>query len=115
MRFPMNRRVRGEGGIDRYRDRRTMSTYIVTYDLSAPGRDYKRLIDYLKTHSYAHVVESSWVIKTFKSADTLRDEIARYVDSNDKVLVIKTTRSAAWIGLQAAVGNWLKEHLEYAA
>ncbi len=92
-----------------------MSTYIVTYDLSAPGRDYKRLFDYLKTYTYAHVVESVWVIKTYKSAVTLRDEIKRYVDSNDKVLVIKTTREAAWLGLSAEIGDWLNDHLESAA
>jgi hypothetical protein len=92
-----------------------MSTYIVTYDLSAPARDYKRLFDYLKMYPYAHVVESTWVIKTYKTAATVRDEIARYVDSNDKVLVIQTTRNSAWIGLPDEVGNWLKQHLLSAA
>jgi hypothetical protein len=92
-----------------------MSTYIVTYDLSAPGRDYQRLYEYLKTYPYAHVVESTWVIKTYKTAATVRDEIAARVDNNDKVLVIQTTMNSAWIGLPAAVGSWLREHLESAA
>lgn len=92
-----------------------MSTYIITYDLSAPERHYKRLSDYLKTYPFAHVVESTWVIQTAKSAKTVRDEIRSIVDRDDKVLVIQTTREAAWIGLSGNIGEWLIGHLGYAA
>jgi hypothetical protein len=61
------------------------------------------------------MVESTSVIQTDKTAAQVRDEIANYVDSNDHVLVIQTTRNAAWIGLPTTVGNWLKEHLVSAA
>jgi hypothetical protein len=114
-RFQMNRRVRAGRDTDRYRVRRTMSSYIVTYDLSAPGRNYDSLFGYLKSFPYAHVVESTWVISTYKTAVDVRDEILLHIDSNDHVLVIEATRNAAWFGLPAQVSNWLKKNLASAA
>lgn len=92
-----------------------MSTYVISYDLCKPGRDYQRLYDYLKSYAYAHVVESTWVISTYKTAAQVRDDIRALVDGNDQVLVIQTTNNAAWIGLPVAIGNWLKQHLVSAA
>jgi hypothetical protein len=92
-----------------------MSTYIVTYDLSAPGRNYESLFGYLKQFAYAHVVESTWVITTYKTAVEVRDEILLHIDNNDHVLVIEATRNAAWFGLPAQVSDWLKKYLPAAA
>lgn len=92
-----------------------MSSYIVTYDLSAPNRDYPKLYEYFQQYAYAKVTESTWIIQTWKTAAAVRDEIADIVDSDDKVLVIQTTRNAAWIGLSGQIGDWLKNHLVSAA
>ncbi|MDZ7887033.1 MAG: CRISPR-associated endonuclease Cas2 [Mycobacterium sp.] len=92
-----------------------MAHYIVTYDLSAPGRDYKRLFDYLKQYAYAKPVESVWVVETSKNAETLRDEMEAHVDNNDKIFIIRGS-TADWATRNVAkpVTDWLYEHAEAA-
>lgn len=88
-----------------------MTHFFVTYDLSAPGRDYDRLFTYLKQFAYAKPVESVWVIETFKTAATLRDEIKQYVDSNDKVFIMKaSTGNWASFNISKPVVEWLHQH-----
>ncbi|BCZ24860.1 hypothetical protein MYSE111917_16585 [Mycobacterium senriense] len=89
-----------------------MSGYIVSYDLSAPGRDYASLFSYLKSFPYhAHLLESSWAIITDKSAMEVCNEILAHIDSNDHVMVNEVTRNTAWFGLPAPVSEWLQKYL----
>lgn len=89
-----------------------MTTYVVSYDLVAPGRDYKELFEYLKSHdNWAHPLESTWLIVTSLSAVDLRDGIKSHVDANDKVLVVKSAGTGAWRNLVQKVTDWLHEHL----
>ncbi|MGE2817956.1 hypothetical protein ACQI5H_22845 [Mycobacterium heidelbergense] len=93
-----------------------MSSYIVTYDLSTPGRDYESLFSYLKSFPYhAHVLESSWAIITSKTALEVCNEILPHIDGNDHVLVNEVTLNAAWFGLPDPVSEWLKKYLPAAA
>lgn len=55
-----------------------MATYVVSYDLLAPGRDYEKLFSYLKSHTrWAHPLESTWVVVSSLSAAGLRDGRSR--------------------------------------
>jgi hypothetical protein len=89
-----------------------MPALLVTYDLRAPGRNYQRLLDYLQKYPSIRVVESSWMISTSETAMQVCDEIASYVDSNDRVFVGEVTRNAAWLHLPDAVTAWLNTYLE---
>ncbi|SKQ48055.1 Uncharacterised protein [Mycobacteroides abscessus subsp. abscessus] len=89
-----------------------MTTYLVTYDLVAPGRDYKKLFEYLKSHgSWAHPLESTWLIVSSLSALDLCNAIASHVDTNDKVLVVKSAGVGAWRRLTQKLTDWLHEYL----
>jgi hypothetical protein len=93
-----------------------MSSYIVTYDLSAPGRNYESLFGYLKSFPYSkHALESSWVIITSKTALEVCNELLRHIDGNDHVLVNEVTLNSAWFGLPASVSEWLQKYLPAAA
>jgi hypothetical protein len=86
-----------------------MTTYVVSYDLRAPGRDYKKLFEFLESHtSWAHPLESTWVVVSGRSARQLR-EIARHTDANDNFLVVKS--KAAWRNLTDRLTRWLQTHL----
>jgi hypothetical protein len=69
-----------------------MNTIQINYDLVAPGRNYDRLFDYIKSHgTYAKPLKSMWFIRTTKTATQVRDEIQQQVDSNDQVVVVDVT------------------------
>lgn len=87
-----------------------MSSYIVTYDLHGPSRDYDKLFSYIRGLSFAkRLLESVWLVESDLSAPNLRDALVRHVDSNDSVLVIKSGGSAAWRGLLVS-GDDIKGH-----
>ena len=90
-----------------------MATYIISYDLSKPGRDYSGLYDAIKSlaTTYWHHLESTWLIDTVHSAAQIRDALKQSVDSNDKLLVLRSGREAAWCGFNANGSQWLKENL----
>ncbi|GIN39023.1 CRISPR-associated protein Cas2 [Heyndrickxia oleronia] len=89
-----------------------MSSYLISYDLIGPNRDYNAVIDKIKSYgTWACPLESVWIIKTDDSAVTVRDNIASVMDSNDKLIVTKLSGEAAWRNLSTGVSKWLKENL----
>lgn len=88
-----------------------MSSKIITYDLCAPGRNYDKLIDHLKTYpSWARITESTWFISNSDSSSALRDKLASYIDSNDRLFVAELTGVAAWQNVRCK-SDYLKNNL----
>ena len=89
-----------------------MPTYIVSYDLKAPGKDYGDLIEYLKTMDrWWHNLGSTWVVETDLTAAQLRNGINQHTDQNDKVLVVLSAGVGAWRGFNDSGSDWLKSNL----
>jgi hypothetical protein len=89
-----------------------MATYIVSYDLQTPGKDYKDLIDALKSYgTYWHNLGSTWCIVTSKTHVEVRDHLRKHIDANDKLLVAKSGKAGAWHGFKKDGSDWLREHL----
>jgi hypothetical protein len=89
-----------------------MTTYMVGYDLRAPGKKYDNLIAHLKTYSlWWHHLDSTWIIVTSDSATKVRDDCRAFIDSNDELLVAVISAPAAWWGFNEAGSNWLKSNL----
>lgn len=72
---------------------------MISYDLDKPGQNYERLIKRLREHGCIRVLMSQWVLRTTWTAMQLRDDLANYVDSNDRLLVVGLTGEAAWTSL----------------
>lgn len=73
--------------------------YSVSYDLLSPGKDYQKLYDRLSALGGRRVLYSQWMTKGAFTAEQLRDDLRRYVDANDRLLVICVTDgSMAWSG-----------------
>ena len=91
-----------------------MSTLLVAYDLNAPGQDYEKLIDAIKgLGAWWHHLDSTWLVKTSKTAASVRDLLIRHLDSSDELLVIDVSGDArAWHGFTPAGSKWLKETFE---
>ena len=73
-----------------------MYSYVVTYDLRTPGKDYSSLISKIKTYSYSKICESAWIIKSNHSSSEVRDNLLTEMDYNDRLFVAKLTGEAAW-------------------
>lgn len=92
-----------------------MRTIQINYDLQKPGRDYQPVYDYIKSHRvYARPLQSLWLIRTDKSASQVRDELKRYVDSNDKVLTFDVTGDAWASNFSDAHIDWMYNNMGYA-
>jgi hypothetical protein len=74
-----------------------MSTFIITYDLRQPGRNYDDLIDKIKTYNSAcKPTKSTWIIKSNDEPSYIRDTLLKYMDNNDRLFVASLTGYAAW-------------------
>lgn len=90
-----------------------MAIYSVNYDLINPGQNYNDLILAIKSYNgWCHALESCWLIKTDQDATKIRDYLLKYIDKNDKILVIKVTTPAAWQALDKAVADWIHNNLK---
>ncbi len=88
-----------------------MKCYIITYDLCVPGRDYSSLYEAIKSYSrWGKITQSTWAIVTTFNAQEIRDHLLRYMDDNDRLMVIKGGASAAWRHAMAS-NEWLKTNL----
>ena len=82
-----------------------MSTILVTYDLCAPGRDYQPVHQYLRSFTHCKGLESVWLLDTTRSPSAIRDELAKLVDANDKLFVVRIT--GQWASWNYGCADWL--------
>jgi len=88
-----------------------MATYIISYDLRKPGQDYDALYEAIKSYgTWAHINKSVWAVVTTNSAVQVRDYLSQFMDSNDRLFVVKSGVAAAWRN-SICKNEWLKEHL----
>lgn len=66
-----------------------MHSYLITYDLLKPCRDYRSLHQAILTLDCDawHGFESVWVIRSFLPIQSIRDFLATYSDANDRLAV----------------------------
>jgi len=90
-----------------------MNTILVSYDLSAPGRDYPKLQEHLESYGdCVHLLESVWLVKTNSTALQVCQAAEKCIDQNDKIFVIDVTNKfAAWNNLDDRVSEWLKSRM----
>ena len=63
--------------------------YVVSYDLLKPGQDYSPLWAELRRLGGKRVLKSQWVMRrTNTSATGLRDHFRKFIDNNDRLLVV---------------------------
>jgi hypothetical protein len=81
-----------------------MSLFSVSYDLLQPGRNYEPLYARLRALGAKRVLYSQWMLKHTGQATDVRDDLKRYIDYNDRLLVIDATTSAmAWTSLETDI------------
>jgi hypothetical protein len=85
-----------------------MSYYMVSYDLSNPGRNYDDLHKFLRSQAdWAKPLESLWIVESNLTALEFVNAALEHVDRNDHILVTPFSGSAAWYNLDPKVADWL--------
>lgn len=91
-----------------------MRAYLITYDLNRPGQNYDVLFAALKNiGTHWHFMQNAWIVQTQLSAEQVRDNLARYIDRNDKLWVSLITE-AAWRGLSDDGNRWIQRAVQAA-
>lgn len=87
---------------------------IVTYDLRKPetSEDYKKIIDRLKQYTHCKLTESCWIVSTSWSCKEIRDDLNKYIDSNDRLFVANLSGESAWKGTMLSSDDKIKEILK---
>ena len=73
-----------------------MQHFIVSYDLDKPGQNYLPLIQRLKQLGAIELLRSDWLLANPASAASVRDDLMRFMDSNDRIFVGILSGEAAW-------------------
>ena len=86
-----------------------MNTILISYDLQAPGKDYSRLWEHLKSYrNWAKPLESMWLLRTALTAIQVRDAAVKHVDQNDKIVAVDVTgKQVAWNNLSSDILQWI--------
>lgn len=87
-----------------------MRCYVITYDL-IKQKNYEILWQAIKTLGvWAKITESTWAVKTEKSAKEIRDYLSQYIDSDDRIFVVRSGVEAAWKN-SICSNEWLRNNL----
>jgi hypothetical protein len=88
-----------------------MKVYLIGYDLNKPRgqNDYTKLHEAIKKISgfWWCSLDSTWVVKSDKSAAQIRDILAPYLDSGDEMFVVAVGADWASQGLSKEATDWL--------
>jgi hypothetical protein len=77
-----------------------MSKMLVSYDLRKPGRNYQPLYARLDAWGAKRVLESVWIMTANATEEEVRDDLLKYMDANDGILVVGLNGAAAWSSVQ---------------
>ena len=84
----------------------------ISYDLYAPGQNYERVIEAVKSlGNWAKVQKSFWYVNSHYSSAQARDFMWAAMDANDSVIVVDATNNAAnWKNISDEVGEYIINH-----
>lgn len=88
-------------------------TYLISYDLNKPGKDYQGVYQAIKdssTGTWCKPLESVYIIRSELTTQGIYNKIAPHLDSGDRVLVIEVTSNSFWY-LDKDVSDYLQKML----
>lgn len=95
-----------------------MATYLIMYDINQEGAGYsaanKALTGRIKElfDTWWHHLDSTWIVVTDMTLAQIRDDLEKQIDSNDELLVVKSSGIGAWnFGFSEKARNWLQKNL----
>lgn len=87
-----------------------MTSYVVSYDLKQPGRDYEPLWTELKRLDGHRTLESLWLVAVTNTATELKDHISKFVDANDAIWVLELTKNYNFQNAKTGTNAWISSN-----
>lgn len=90
-----------------------MKVYSITYDLSAPNRNYDGLHEAIKKCGmWWHYLESTWLVKTTSTPSEIFNKLSSEIDKNDSLLIIEVRNNKnGWLPQKA--WDWINNNVPY--
>lgn len=71
-------------------------TYLISYDIRTPGKNYTSLLNVISSFTNHHrVLRSCWIVESELSAAAIHSILTPFTDPNDRLLVCRITDCAA--------------------
>lgn len=89
-------------------------TYLISYDLNSPGKNYDDLYEAIKNAStgvWCKPLSSVYIIKSDYSTGTIYNRLKSCIDENDCILIIEVTKKSHWY-LNTKVSEYLYQMLQ---
>lgn len=89
-------------------------TYLISYDLNSPGKNYDDLYEAIKAAStgvWCKPLRSVYIIKSNLRAEEVYNRLKPCLDDNDCILVIEVTRESHWY-LNKEISDYLYKMLQ---
>ena len=70
--------------------------YMISYDLNKPGQNYEDLYQKIKDAStgvWCHPMDSTWLIQSTVSAESVYNTIKPAIDASDSILIAQITQN----------------------
>ena len=87
-----------------------MAKLLITYDLK-PDNDYPRLWAALRAMGACKPLLSGWVVDVQFTASQMRDHLKKFIDEDDRLLVVSLSGGWASIGLNKDEAGCLRRHV----
>lgn len=70
-----------------------MNIFMISYDLNKPGQNYSKVRETIESfEAWCHYLESTYLIKTYSSIETVNEAISKHLDGSDRVIVCKVDK-----------------------
>ena len=83
---------------------------LITYELK-PDNDYPRLFAALRAMGACKPLNGCWVVDVQFTAAQMRDHLKKFIDEDDKLLIVSLAGSWASIGLSSDDAGCLRRHV----
>jgi len=91
-----------------------MGTILIAYDIHpSAGEACERIADAIRSlGEWWHHLESTWLVKTDRRPEQIRDLLREHIGSDDQLLIVDISRdAAACFGVNDAGSRWLEANL----
>lgn len=86
-------------------------TFLITYDLNSPGKDYSALYEAIKgLGSWHHPLESTWAVKPslYNNSQDIYNVLRPIIDDTDDIFIVDITNQDRQGWMPKTFWEWLK-------
>lgn len=85
--------------------------YLISYDLNAPNKNYKKLYEAIKNiGTWWHYLDSTWIVSSDESIDSIGEKLNKEIDKDDSLLIVEIKDNCyGWLPEKA--WDWIERNV----